>query len=359
MTPEEMFYGTLPQDTQSFDRVLQGIGRNVREFGRAAQYVPYDILGAPVDLATLAMRPFGYRTENPVGGSDWLINLARQMGVADKPTNSGTELAGRVAFGAISPVAATRGLTKVGRFVDMLKETPPAIQNIESKTNAFENWFKGSKLVDESGNPMVVYHGSGSKDIQEFDVSKYETVQRGDWGEGIYFTPSKWIADSYRKTAVQRGDKSIQKAFDSIETKAKEFNTSGMNKWLDLRSGKITQSQYDELNELENVWRKKLKEAESSDKGAVYPVYLNLKNPYVYTYGGITEPDLAKLAKKQGHDGIIVKNESGNIEEIVVFNPKQIKSASKNAGTFDPNTANIYRGAFATPFSGLLGQEEE
>lgn len=274
-------------------------------------------------------------------------------------------------MGAVADVGAKLSNTAADQLVRMITRNPqatapqilqetamPFMQAVAPKTNAFKNWFEGSKLVDESGNPMIVYHGSGSKDIQEFDVSKYETVQRGDWGEGIYFTPSKWLADGYRKTAVQRGDKSIQEAFDAIETKAKEFGTSGMDKWLDLRAGKITQDQYNELNRLEEVWRTKLKEAESPDKGAVYPAYLNLKNPYVYTYGGITEPDLAKIAKKQRHDGIIIKSEDGAIEEIVVFDPKQIKSADKNVGTFDPNTANIYRGAIASPIGGLLGGDE-
>lgn len=231
MISEEMFYGTLPQDTQSFDRVLQGIGRNVREFGRAAQYVPYDILGAPVDLATLAMRPFGYQTENPVGGSDWLINLARQMGVADKPTGSGSELAGRMAFGAVSPVAATKGLSQVGKFVDMIKSTPPVgsvnftpqevqaaqnaaqaftqnKQNLETfipqtKTINFKNWFgdwqetpqTASKVVDTQGVPLAVYHGTARPDR----VGEQFRKSRATSGPMAFFTDDPSIASGYAK----------------------------------------------------------------------------------------------------------------------------------------------------------------
>ena len=39
----EMFYGTLPQDTQDMDAVLRGVGRSLREIGRSTQYLPYDV----------------------------------------------------------------------------------------------------------------------------------------------------------------------------------------------------------------------------------------------------------------------------------------------------------------------------
>lgn len=113
-----MFYPTLPQDTQDFSQVLSGVGRSLREIGRSTQYLPYDVLGAPVDLATLAMRPFGYETQTPTGGSDWLIELARQYGLADKPTGSGIETATRLATGITSPTAVPRAIGKFAQGLD-------------------------------------------------------------------------------------------------------------------------------------------------------------------------------------------------------------------------------------------------
>ena len=43
-------------------------------------------------------------------------------------------------------------------------------QNLKVDELAFSKWFDGSKVVDENGNPMVVYHGSNSR-IEVFDVS--------------------------------------------------------------------------------------------------------------------------------------------------------------------------------------------
>jgi hypothetical protein len=187
-------------------------------------------------------------------------------------------------------------------------------------------------------------------------------VQKGDWGEGVYFTPSEWLAKEYRKTAVKASDTSVKEAMEKEAALAKEFGTTPMMKWMDLQSGKITQDQYDKLGEADDAWRAALKEAEQSDKGKVYDVYLDIKNPYYYTYGGIVEPDLASQAKRAGHDGLIIQNESGNIEEILVFDPKQIKSASENVGTYSKSTGDIYRGVGAGG-AGLLGasmmQDEE
>ena len=49
--------------------------------------------------------------------------------------------------------------------------------------NNFWKWFGNSKIVDNTGNPLVVYHGSSSK-FEEF---------RGD----IYFTDDYMNADGY------------------------------------------------------------------------------------------------------------------------------------------------------------------
>ena len=62
-------------------------------------------------------------------------------------------------------------------------------------TPAFEQWFKGSKVVDASGKPLVVYHGTGG--IQS-GFSKFQESSEGFFGSGgIYFTNSPEFADEY------------------------------------------------------------------------------------------------------------------------------------------------------------------
>ena len=180
----EMFYGTLPQDTQDMDAVLRGVGRSIRDIGRSTQYLPYDVLGAPVDIATMAMRPFGYETQQPVGGSDWLIEMSRRMGIADRPTGSGLETATRFATGVPSPVAIPRALAGIGRFVDMLKETPPTgavtmgsksaeLSALKTRLDELNNQF----ATDTAPPSAVREHGAVMKRYQELQDELFPRAQ--------------------------------------------------------------------------------------------------------------------------------------------------------------------------------------
>jgi hypothetical protein len=106
---EQMTVGTLPTDQRPAGEVFRGIGQDIV---RGAQYLPYDLAGAPVDIATMAMRPFGYNVEKPVGGSEYLIEKARQAGIAQAPTGSTAETATRIGMGFVNPAAVARQIPK-------------------------------------------------------------------------------------------------------------------------------------------------------------------------------------------------------------------------------------------------------
>jgi hypothetical protein len=60
----------------------------------------------------------------------------------------------------------------------------------QTETPAFRRWFGASKVVDEDGKPLVVYHGS-TENISEFDT-------RGDGDEvGSFFTTNPGSLDDY------------------------------------------------------------------------------------------------------------------------------------------------------------------
>lgn len=155
-------------------------------------------------------------------------------------------------------------------------QLPPDAYDAQGKadinTPEFKNWFGDSKVVDEQGKPLVVYHG-GKRGIEAFDKSKIRGS--GFWGNGFYFSPRKDIADDFAIFS----------------------------------------------------------------NGVVYPVYLNIKNPFTDRYkflelaqqGG----DVTQKIKDLGYDGVIIGG------EYVVFEPNQIKSVY-NRGTFSPESNNIY-----------------
>lgn len=55
------------------------------------------LLGGPVDIATMAMRPLGYRVEKPVGGSEWIGDQMERMGIVGPQRNAVAETLASVA----------------------------------------------------------------------------------------------------------------------------------------------------------------------------------------------------------------------------------------------------------------------
>lgn len=214
----------------------------------------------------------------------------------------------------------------------------------QTETKEFKKWFGKSKLVDKEGKPIVFFHGSGKEGIEVFDPTKAGSVQRSDWGEGVYFTRSYSGADYYRREALKTTDPEGDRLYAEYVKKAKELGTSPMYEAIDLGWGS---EKYKELQKYSEKWLEHRRTVGEGSGGEVYPVYIKMENPMVYQYVGITDPFLPEIAKGNGHDGIVIVNEpvegdlSDYIDEVIVFDPKQIKSATKNRGTFDPNEPSI------------------
>jgi hypothetical protein len=152
---------------------------------------------------------------------------------------------------------------------------------------AFMAWFKNSKVVDENGEPLKVYHGTKNKGITDFDVNlSGKQTDHGFYGNGIYFTKSKDWAMVY-----------------------------------------------------------------SLNIGDIHAVYLKIENPYIFNprkeKGSNNDPffrydrpsdafAFTKRVKKDNHDGIFVPDAG----LYIVFSSNQIKSEHNN-GTFDSNSSNI------------------
>jgi uncharacterized protein YutE (UPF0331/DUF86 family) len=152
-------------------------------------------------------------------------------------------------------------------------------------TPEFTQWFGESKVVDKSGKPLKVYHGARpGVDITQFKA-------RGTT-DGIYFTPDASYAEGFTN------------------------DLSGDN-------------------------------ADAS--GATYPVYLSIKNPYEVTAApGSAEWDSfvdrglnREELKQQGYDGAILRDsKTGEIDQIMAFEPEQIKSVFNERPTNDPSILN-------------------
>ena len=188
-------------------------------------------------------------------------------------------------------------------------------QYAQVRTKAFKDWFgdwennpkNASKVVDENGEPLVVYHRSPNK-FNTFDVNKIGTnTDIGQYGKGFYFGVENDRAEG----------NNVYEVFLNIR------NPYNITK--ESRSSNIAYTYNRPFNEWTD-WHKKNISKEESD-------LVNSK------------------------DGIIDLVEDN---EFVVKNSNQIKSATDNIGTFDTNNPDIrYRVVPNSSFEVLRAEEKE
>lgn len=166
----------------------------LKEVGRSTQYVPYDLVGAPVDVINMGLKGVDYltgsklATEKPVGGSDWLIEKSHQLGIADKPTGSMTETLTRFGAGLVTPGGVMKGVelakrpvTAAKKMLDEVKigkmspnEIEPAVlkEIKEAKTGPAPE-VRDNRLLPTSERPYV-----GELERIASDMSGPTTVQQ-------------------------------------------------------------------------------------------------------------------------------------------------------------------------------------
>ena len=87
-----------------------------------------NIVGIPVDLTTMALRPFGYRNEKPVLGSEWNKEFLSEYGMRPEPPPEGTNErnwydVGNFGTFFVNPASATRSaVTTGGKLLEKGKE---------------------------------------------------------------------------------------------------------------------------------------------------------------------------------------------------------------------------------------------
>ncbi len=192
----------------------------------------------------------------------------------------------------------------------------------------FLQWFGASRVVDGNGAPRVMFHGT-AEDFSQFDPGRAGQEKRSDWGRGVYFTPNASTADFYRGEAAKKRDQESNRLFDLMQEEEKR------TVWVD-GSPQYTAEHTRLLTEF-----RRARAAAEYLSGSVMPVYLRIENPFIQKYSSMPDPFLAQHAKEHGHDGIFVLTGGGEIDEVVVFDPHQIKSALGSSGLYLKNSASL------------------
>lgn len=161
-------------------------------------------------------------------------------------------------------------------------------QWIAVRTPAFKAWFgdwendpeNASKVVDENGEPLVVYHGSDA----EFEVFDRTKGRSGMDIQGMFFSPWDYESEGYGKN--------VRAFFLNIKNPATGSKS--------------------------------------------YEVFSKYKSE---NYAGIKARD---ELEHSGYDGVASGDMEDEDLEFIAFEPNQIKSATDNNGAFSPDDANIY-----------------
>ena len=205
----------------------------------------------------------------------------------------------------------------------------------QAGSEAFKRWFGDSKVVDENGAPLVVYHGT-NQSIEQFDASlRGQNTGAESAAMGFFFSDDTRTAESYANFAAT--DAKIAALLAEADKAEAAGDWSKYNKKV-VEYEALDASFADPQNRL--------------DGQNVLPVYLSIKDPLVVDAAGENAvgfdiPGAIRRAFQGGHDGLIINNlddaaglTNQEATHYVVFDPAQIKSVN-NVGSFDPADPRI------------------
>lgn len=186
---------------------------------------------------------------------------------------------------------------------------------------AFHNWFGGSKVVDESGAPLVLYRGESGYDREYSEFDRNKTNENA-----FFFTPNRAVAEIYAKKGsdpraffVRAGNLLDLTRLDQDSERFIREWAKRWGDWVDRETG-------EEVDPVEVVESGRLFDWEGD-------------------WSGKRWKDLQATIENAGYDGAILPDydsQNGVFPAYIVFSPNQIKSV-ENQGTWSREDANIFR----------------
>lgn len=221
--------------------------------------------------------------------------------------------------------------------------------------SANESAVNSSKIVDENGEPLVVYHGSPNE-FTTFDKDKIgETTDPGFYGQGFYFAVTESNAEFYGDNTYD-AFLSLKNPFDinDLYNESKKWDSKeaydavlwwyGLATKFPKQAAEIYYSSWNgrkwSLLDLKNRIDELslISETPYSDVMDEFEIDEDFLDSMDESDINVPE-EFTKALLENGYDGVINAGTSNN--EIVAFEPNQIKSATKNEGTFDEGSNNI------------------
>lgn len=190
------------------------------------------------------------------------------------------------------------------------RETPatPSSKPPQTDTPEFRNWFGRSAVVNADGSPMRLYHGTNA-DFEAFDPKK----SFGKLG-ATFFSSDPEFASGHDYAGTRSGA-NVKPVYVRSVNPFNPNDPAHLDALKKTMTGQIwTASGFKPASSLVDRIR-------GSD------------------YFSLEDPTLFNAIKKAGFDSVMVtENGSSN---IAVFDPRNVKSATGNRGSFDPKDKRI------------------
>ena len=240
-------------------------------------------------------------------------------------------------------------------------------QWLQVRTPAFKQWFgdwendpaNASKILDENGEPLVLYHGTKS-DFWVFDMSR-SVPQRNEGMMGMFFTENAKTAAGY--TVDLRKEAAVVKAKEGQSQANIEFSFKRRQLESENKTG-------DEIQDLTKKEFEAMKAAEVKFKAAVADAFNNaydnaesrtkavfVKSQLPFeqdaegkSFLGVNKKAAERYFVDGVYDGIVNNNvlddanayhSVGAAKVVISFNAANIKSATDNTGAFDSANDDI------------------
>lgn len=231
--------------------------------------------------------------------------------------------------------------------ISFLRRTEAAFQ---VDTAEFKAWFGKSKVVDDQGKPLRVYHGSdASGDIEEF-LDDFLGIGNDQYGSGFYFTDKPEAASAYASGMSDRpnkGNGGVLPVYLRIENPIVLGVEDNLVDGIEITAAQALKiiKQAPNLYDLDtspignhvDIWSAgKVTDVMVRQVAKIYTNPEHIRGDF---FDGHTAEFLKAFQQTTGHDGVIKRTNDGNI--YVIFNGRQAKSATGNSGKFDPNSSKL------------------
>ena len=331
-------------------RAIEKMRQNVLK--RKERMPAFQEMFADSDLVYKALRDSGFTDEQiATMPQDDIVKAVLPYGISPQILKQSDLAAENARLDDIYPAYDGETIKVDGKERTVYNSNGDRIAKSKEALTNFWRWFGDSKVVDEQGRPLVVYHGTKAQ-FEEFAGEKIGQSGTSE-GVGFYFTTDENIAKgfgdvmsvylklekpiyAYSQVFLAEdydGDLDIMEAnaemikeasmrvLDDLKAKGYEFYDETTAQMADI----YTETDYDSLVNTIELYIKDGIKAEDYDENQLY--------------NDIREA----VIKEFKFDGFKTKGYgSSNATVYVALLPTQIKSVD-NRGTYSADTGNIYK----------------